>query len=137
MGSGGGGGATTTTVAPGQTFEVPIDVKAPSILKFSFHAEGGSVEFSVVHTSGVKKLKETQLLPPSTYTENIGEVLLPGQGVCVVRFFNPTGWFYSSQVKLRYSLTAAATQPIATKSTGKAKAAPKSAMLSMNEARPP
>ena len=37
------------------------------------------------------------------------QVLLPGQGVCVVRFHNPTGWFYSSQVKVRYSLSAGPT----------------------------
>ena len=34
------------------------------------------------------------------------QVLLPGQGVCVVRFHNPTGWFYSSQVKVCYALSA-------------------------------
>ena len=131
-------------LAPGELFEVPIDIKAPSILQFSFStSEGGSVEFSVVHQAGSKKAKETTLLPASTYTENIGEVLpaclppcthgtapppspkkhrcrascvqvlLPGQGVCVVRFHNPTGWFYSSQVKVRYSLTAGPTQPAA------------------------
>ena len=37
------------------------------------------------------------------------QVLLPGQGVCVVRFHNPTGWFYSSQVKVRYALSAGPT----------------------------
>ena len=63
-------------LAPGELFEVPIDIKAPSILQFSFStSEGGSVEFSVVHKAGGKKSKETTLLPASTYTENIGEVL--------------------------------------------------------------
>lgn len=128
-------------LAPGELFEVPIDIKSPSILQFSFStSEGSSVEFSVAFHPGGKKSKETTLLPASTYTENIGEVLpasacqparmrmrprpcptkpgpglsrvqvlLPGQGVCVVRFHNPTGWFYSSQVKVRYSLSAGPT----------------------------
>ena len=62
-------------LAPGELFEVPIDIKAPSVLKFSFSVlEGGSVEFSVVHKAGGKKSKETMLLPASTYSENIGEV---------------------------------------------------------------
>ena len=62
-------------LAPGELFEVPIDIKAPSVLKFSFSVlEGGSVEFSVVHKAGGKKSKETTLLPASTYSENIGEV---------------------------------------------------------------
>ena len=65
------------SLAPGELFEVPIDIKAPSILQFSFStSEGGSVEFSVVHKAGGKKSNETTLLPASTYTENIGEVLL-------------------------------------------------------------
>ena len=45
-------------LAPGELFEVPIDIKAPSVLKFSFSVlEGGSVEFSVVHKAGDKKSK--------------------------------------------------------------------------------
>ena len=51
--------------------------------------------------------------PPSPHEASSGpsrvQVLLPGQGVCVVRFHNPTGWFYSSQVKVRYSLSAGPT----------------------------
>lgn len=63
-------------LAPGELFEVPIDIKSPSILQFSFStSEGSSVEFSVAFHPGGKKSKETTLLPASTYTENIGEVL--------------------------------------------------------------
>ena len=63
-------------LAPGEVYQVPIDIKGPSTLKFSFQCEGGSLEFSVVHKTGGKKVKDTPLLPASTYTENIGEVRL-------------------------------------------------------------
>ena len=123
------------SLAPGECYEVPIDIHAPSILQFSFSSlEGGTVEFSVVHKTGGKKQKETQLLPASTYTENIGEVLLPGQGVCIVRFYNPTGWFYSSPVKVRFSLAAIPTHQPAPEKAAPAKS--KKSAATAKEAAP-
>lgn len=111
----------TQLVQAGDTFEAGAAVRAGDTFSFSFVVEdGATLEFSIVLRSA--KGKETRLLPASSYSEHLGEVLLPGPGTCVARWYNPAGWFWSTNATVQYELSCAPghRSPPAAPSSGRA-----------------
>ena len=90
------------TIPSGDVFDLPHHVDRPCALAFAFAIEGGSTaQFSVIHRGG--KGKTMQLLPVTSCSELSGEVLIPGPGTTIARWYNPAGWFFSSPIDITFA----------------------------------